>query len=175
MLCDECGKRPAKVHITKIINNNKTKLDLCEECANKYQKQHSFSFGIEPAFSIHNFLAGLLDDDFDMGQGVTIPAAADLRCGKCGLTFREFSKVGRLGCDRCYEIFRHKIEPLLARIHGNSVHAGKIPKHMGENIRYKKEIEDLRNELQSLVAEERFEEAAEVRDRIRDLEAKLKG
>ena len=155
MLCDECGKRPATVHITKIVNDHRTKLDLCEECAQKYKKQH-FSFSFEPTFSIHNFLAGLLEDEFDIdiGPGVTVPKTeTGLQCDKCGMTFVEFSRNGRLGCGQCYETFREKLKPLLKRVHGNYTHTGKVPKHLGENIRFKRELEDLRRELKNLVAE----------------------
>jgi len=175
VLCDECGERPATIHITKIVNNNRTKLNLCDQCAQKYQTQH-FSFSFEPTFSIHKFLAGLLDEDFDIGQGIKIPKTdAGLKCNKCGMTYAEFTRNGRLGCGECYETFRPKLKPLLNRIHGSSTHTGKIPKHLGENIRYKRELEDLRRELKNLVAEERFEEAAVVRDKIRELEKKVQG
>ncbi|NLO89051.1 MAG: hypothetical protein GX088_01755 [Clostridia bacterium] len=173
MLCDECGKRPARVHITKIVNDKRTKLDLCEECAQKHKTQH-FGFSFEPTFSIHSFLAGLLEDEF--GTGVTVPMAeTGLVCDMCGMSFAEFSRNGRMGCGQCYETFREKLKPLLKRIHGHYAHTGKIPKQLGENIRYKRELESLRRELETLVAEERFEEAAVVRDRIRELERRVQG
>jgi protein arginine kinase activator len=50
---------------------------------------------------------------------------------------------------------------------------GKIPARAGSFVRIKKEVEKLREELQRKVAEEAFEEAAELRDKIRKLEGKL--
>ena len=44
MMCQECQMRPATVHITKIVNNQKSQIHLCEECAK--QKQMSFSAGL---------------------------------------------------------------------------------------------------------------------------------
>ena len=173
MLCDECGKNEAKVHITKIVNGKKKTFNLCNECALEHQKKYMFGFNIEPSFSIHKFLAGLTED-LDLDQGVEYSPMGDRQCEKCGLTYKEFGKLGRLGCDRCYETFGKGLEPLLKRIHGNSMHTGKIPLNMGEHIRYKREIEQFKTELQTLVVNERFEEAAVLRDKIRDLETRLK-
>ena len=33
MHCDECGKNKSTVHLTEIVNNQITKLNLCESCA----------------------------------------------------------------------------------------------------------------------------------------------
>jgi protein arginine kinase activator len=50
---------------------------------------------------------------------------------------------------------------------------GKIPARAGSSIKAKKEVEHLREELQRRVTEEAFEEAAELRDKIRMLEGKI--
>ena len=60
MLCEECQKREATVHYTKVVNNQKTEYHLCEQCARE-KGELDFSWGFEPGFSIHNLLAGLLD------------------------------------------------------------------------------------------------------------------
>ena len=174
MLCEECGKNEARVHITKIINDKKKSINLCNECAAKHQKKHMIGFDLEPSFSIHTFLASLTED-MNLGQDVEYSPMGNRQCEKCGLTYKEFGKLGRLGCDQCYNTFRKGIEPLLKRIHGNSIHKGKIPLNIGEHIRRKREIEQLKEDLQVLVIKERFEEAAVMRDKIRELEAKLNG
>lgn len=33
MQCQECGKRPATLHFTKIVNGEKTEFRICESCA----------------------------------------------------------------------------------------------------------------------------------------------
>ena len=33
MLCQECNKRPATLHFTKIVNGEKTEFHICESCA----------------------------------------------------------------------------------------------------------------------------------------------
>ena len=72
------------------------------------------------------------------------------------------------------------MDPLLEKIHGNNVHVGKTPLTVLEEEKKtrdpeEEELDKLRSELQVLVAEERFEEAAIVRDKIRELEARIEG
>jgi protein arginine kinase activator len=176
LICDECKKRPTKVHITHIVNGHKTKLSLCEECAQKYQKK--IPNMADANFAVHKFLAGLLDEELDMG--VSPRVKPETTCPGCGLTYADFSAHGRLGCGECYNAFQNKIDPLLVKIHRRNVHAGKFPQAVSgeeftEEAHTHKELERLRSELQMLVDEERFEEAATTRDRIRELESQIEG
>ena len=61
----------------------------------------------------------------------------------------------------------------MRRIHGNSQHIGKVPARSGEKVRLKKQIEALKAKLQEAVAAEKYEEAAEIRDSIKELEKQL--
>ena len=69
---------------------------------------------------------------------------------------------------------------MLVKIHRKNVHAGKFPQvavdqEYTEEANSHRELDRLRNEMQVLVEEERFEEAATTRDRIRELEEQIKG
>ncbi len=172
MLCEECQLRPATVHITKIINNLKSELNLCEECAKGYKDE--WGLGIQPAFSIPKFFAGLLDEEAGFGTGISQGYRQESKCDRCGQTYSEFTQTGRLGCNRCYAIFGKRLDPLLRRIHGSIRHTGKVPGRAGGKLRLKREVESLRAELEQLVAQEEFEKAAEVRDKIREVEKKLR-
>lgn len=166
--CDECKKRPATVHITKIHNNKKTELHLCEECARKYQKNQEFAINFEPNFSLHKFLSSLFE-----GSLLDVEPEVSVQCPNCRLTYEQFGKTGSFGCSECYKAFGEKLDPLLRRIHGNSRHAGKVPKRAGGNMWVKREVDQLRRELQSAIQVEAYEKAAEIRDKIRKLEEKL--
>ncbi|MGB9791555.1 MAG: UvrB/UvrC motif-containing protein [Thermacetogeniaceae bacterium] len=168
MFCEECGKRPATVHFTQIINNKKTELHLCEECARRHQ-EIPFSFNFEPNFSIHKFLAGLMDGALP----VQMPVVEVPRCPNCGLTYTQFGQIGRFGCSECYKAFGKGLEPLIRRIQGNDRHTGKVPRRAGGKLSCLREIERLRAELQEAVRQEAYEKAAELRDRIRQLEKEL--
>lgn len=167
MWCERCKERPATVHVTKIINNQKTELHLCEVCAQETGSELGFLF--EPNFSFHNLLAGLLENEIGFKSsplGNTAPDTED-KCPACGLTFSDFRQVGRLGCSECYKSFGPGLDPLLRRIHGHTVHTGKAPKRTGGQVRARKEIEELRKRLQEAIKREAYEEAARIRDEIR--------
>lgn len=170
MLCDECGIRPASVHITKIVNSKKSQLNLCEECASGYQ--HQLGSYLEPNFSLNKFLAGLLNYDKSFDSKVH-PLQSLTKCSQCGQSYSQFAQSGKLGCEKCYEIFGGYVEPLLKRVHGSQIHKGKYPKRTGDLVRIKRELQNLKTLLNELVAKEEFEEAAKIRDQIRDLERDL--
>ncbi|HEX3015248.1 MAG TPA: UvrB/UvrC motif-containing protein [Desulfobacteria bacterium] len=163
MYCDECKKNLATVHVTKIINGKKFEGHLCAECAQKDQIK-----GFENvSFAIPNFLTAL----FNLTPELEQPVVKDeVTCDNCGLSFEQVTKLGRLGCNECYTKFADKLEPLLRRIQGSGQHLGKVPLRRGGSIRRRKELNDLRTRLQQAVAREEFEQAASIRDQIRQLE-----
>lgn len=171
MICQICNNRPANVHMTKIINGVKNELHICEQCAREQGLEITPQIsGYDVPFSFSSILAGLMD--MGAGGGLTYAQQKQIKCQGCGLDYDDFKNTGRLGCSRCYETFGEKLEPLLKRIHGNTLHTGKVPKRTGGIIRIRKDIENLRNELKNAVENEQYEKAAEIRDRIKKLEGK---
>ncbi|MDP8259413.1 MAG: UvrB/UvrC motif-containing protein [Candidatus Gygaella obscura] len=171
MLCDICHKIEATVHLTEIVDGQITELHLCEHCA----KQKSMQ--MEQQFGLSDLLAGLVD----FGKAAEEKEDLKQKCPNCKLTYREFKKVGRLGCSQCYTTFRRYLEPLLKSIHGASHHLGKVPAHnqlkTKANTASRTEnnnLDDLKSRLQIVIAKEEFEQAAAIRDKIKDLEKKLK-
>lgn len=176
MQCQECGKRPATLHYTKIINGEKTEFHLCEVCAKgKGEEMSDFDGG----FSIHHLLSGLLNLDL---ESAAVPGAQSARkravnqgihCPTCGLTYQQFSKIGRFGCSGCYQAFADQLEPLFRRVHGHHHHRGKVPQRTGGKLKVRREVERLKQQLILRIQNEEFEEAARLRDRIRALQEKL--
>jgi protein arginine kinase activator len=169
MNCQECEKKPATLHFTKIVNGEKTEFHICETCA---REKGELIPGTVNGFSIHNLLSGLLNLDPSIADN-TGKQAPQLRCEKCGLTYSQFSKSGRFGCSSCYKHFEDRLDPLFRRVHGSTVHMGKVPKRSGQRIQYKREINDLRKELMQRIEWEEFENAAQLRDQIRELEKRI--
>lgn len=168
MLCDDCGKREATMHFTKIVNGNVTELHLCEECAKNHKE-----FEFDTSFSIHNFLTGLLDLDNVQASPFQIDYITGTKCEKCGLTYSKFKQIGKFGCSNCYNSFKEKLLPLFKRIHGHSNHIGKVPRRAGGVIRIKKEISRLKNQLQIAIRNEEYEKAAQIRDQIKELQSQI--
>ena len=163
MLCNICAKNQATVHLTEIIDDQITELHLCEECAQKKGAQ------MESHFGLSDLLAGLADLGTQFNK---TKIDAKLKCPKCGLTYEDFKKVGRLGCGECYTAFKEALAPLLKRIHGSTQHYGKAPKKAAKIVKAKNESQDLKERLQKAIQKEDFEEAAKLRDKIRELDKK---
>lgn len=169
MICQECGKRPATLHFTKILNGDKNEFHICENCA---REKGEMIPGTSNGFSIHNLLSGLLDFE---PSSMAASKSQTIRCEHCGLTYSQFSKLGRFGCGSCYQSFSEKLDPLFKRVHGNTVHVGKVPKRTGGLIQYKREIDSLKKEMTAHIEREEFEQAANIRDQIREIEKKIAG
>jgi protein arginine kinase activator len=92
-------------------------------------------------------------------------------CPGCGLSQMELRKVGRLGCARCYDEFGADLQATLERIHGAVRHKGRLPGQASTEDRDRLErIERLRSRLEEAIRSEQFEDAAELRDQLGQLE-----
>ena len=162
MLCNICGKNEATVHLTEIVNDKMTKLHLCEECAKDKGAE------MEEHFGMSDLLAGLAD----LGANLEPGTANEIKCPFCGFTYQDFKKVGRLGCGDCYEAFKKQLDPLLKRIHGANRHIGKVPLMAGKTVKENRTLQDVKAQLEKAIMAEEFEEAARLRDMIKELESK---
>ncbi|MCG3176264.1 MAG: Protein-arginine kinase activator protein [Candidatus Omnitrophica bacterium] len=171
MLCDECGKLKATVHLTEIVNEQITKLNLCEVCAKQKGSDAEQHFGIA------DLLAAL--SDVEAAAPAQGAAVSRVKCPSCGMAYEDFKKIGRLGCGDCYNAFRANLAPLLKRIHGAVQHMGKSPtpgllKEQKSLSKLQDDLNAAKQELQKAVKKEEFEEAAALRDKIKSLERKLR-
>lgn len=169
MKCQNCNSKEANVHVTKLINGVKSEMHLCEDCA-KHKQEFSIStvnFGFPMSFQ--NIVDGLFEVMGAPKQHINEVS----RCSVCGMSFEDFRSVGKVGCSNCYETFSANMLPLIKRVHGNISHTGKIPKRTGGLIKFKRDVEKLKEELKLLVANEEYEKAANIRDEIRTLENEL--
>ena len=147
MKCQQCPKL-ATLQITEVHGeSNFDELHLCDECAQKYLYETS------PKKKNARDLAG----------------APDKQCDQCGTKFVDFRNTGRLGCPHDYQAFQAELLPLLESIHNSTRHAGKTPRRPSQRVRTQ-ELARLRKDLQKAVTAEAYEEAARLRDRIRQLE-----
>jgi len=168
MFCQECHKNEANIHIIKSVDGKQTEEYLCEQCA---RKKEELDFSFEPEFSLHKLFASMLNQGF-LGNRESMLAAKS-QCPECGLSFAQFSQVGRLGCSGCFTAFEDSLKPLLRRIHASSTHTGKIPVRTQRRVKYKRELDRLKEQLQIKVQNEEFEEAAVLRDQIKAMEKDL--
>ncbi len=168
MLCQQCHKNEANIQIIKSVDGKQSEEFLCEQCA---REKEELDFSFEPQFSLHKLFASMLNQNLLESRAAR--HAAKNQCPECGLSFAQFSQIGRLGCRACFETFEDSLKPLLRRIHASSTHTGKIPLRTQRRVKYKRELDQLKEELQVKVQNEEFEEAAVLRDKIRAMEKDL--
>jgi len=168
MQCQLCGKRPAVVHFTEIVNNKKSDHHVCEKCAEERGYHVPL---LKSKFSVGDLLAGMVDQ---AGQGEETKVGR-VQCPRCNLVYSEFKESGRLGCSECYTTFRSQLRPLLRRIHGSTKHVGKAPARDSVRVALRREVQRLHEDLQHAIEHEEFENAAAIRDRIRAMEAQSAG
>tara|TARA_Y100000588_G_scaffold394936_1_gene518477 strand:+ start:12276 stop:12668 length:393 start_codon:yes stop_codon:yes gene_type:complete len=90
-------------------------------------------------------------------------------CQTCGLSPSDLKKHGRLGCPDCYTHLGDLILPMLDNMHKGDVHHGKVPRRAIERVSRNKFLVDLETSLKTAVEEERYEDAAEIRDKLHHL------
>ena len=95
------------------------------------------------------------------------------RCPECQISFGDFQRSGLLGCSYCYEHFSKSLIPTIKRVQGGLTHIGKIPIGASHEVVSKRKIDELKLKLKELIIEEKFEEAAVVRDQIQELKKSL--
>ncbi|HXE41856.1 MAG TPA: UvrB/UvrC motif-containing protein [Candidatus Baltobacteraceae bacterium] len=159
MQCSICKEKPATVHLTQIVGDKMQKLDLCEECAK--------AKGVnDPAgFALADLMLGLgASQEIDQSAG-----GAELKCPRCGFTQADFKKSGRLGCPECYKTFAEGLSGLLKSMHKGTRHVGKAPEALRASRETADKLKTLQKKLTKAIESEDFEQAAQLRDEIKQL------
>lgn len=161
MLCHVCQLNKATVHLTQIIDGNIKKVDLCEGCS----KQK----GVEDptGFSLTDLLLGLGSEKQEEQEDTEVKN--HLHCASCGYSEFELNKNGRVGCPNCYKVFKEGLEQLLKTMHKGVKHSGKVPVKLQAKRDYHLRIHALEERLNEAVLSERYEEAATLRDELKQI------
>ena len=176
MKCEACAKREATVAYTHIVDDVKKTMFLCSVCAG----ERAGDVPARPPSEGQDVPELVKEIKLELPNIEGPEEVGGLACSVCGTGYEEFKKAGRLGCYECYRAFAPQLERLLKRIHGASQHLGKAPiaeqpapakpSASGSHPLSADQLDQLRDELAKAVSEEAFEEAAQLRDRIRELE-----
>ncbi len=165
MICNICGSQEATIHLTEIVNSQMMEIHLCETCAQEKGTDFKTHFGLG------DLIGGLAGADPEAKPGKTLPSA---KCPECGLTYDDFGKNGRLGCAGCYTAFSKFLLPLIKRVQRSTTHVGKRPGNVSKNVSHAHDLRVLQDRLRKTVQMEEFENAAKIRDEIRQIEEKMK-
>lgn len=185
MKCDMCDQE-ATVFLTQIVDGKMTQVNLCDKCSK--EKGVTDPTGFQLA-------------DFLLGAGAqkktkTATATTEddtLACPECGFTRAHLKKIGRMGCPECYRTFADDLDAMLRAMHKGTRHVGKAPGRPAPPVststakrresvaepppakpavvNVKKRLAELKGAIEKAVAEERYEDAAKLRDEMRSLES----
>ena len=159
--CDKCGDA-ATVHMTEITGGKKLEKHLCEDCA------EAEGITIKTNVPISQLL-----EDFVLQTSDGMQETPELQCDLCGMTFAEYRDSALLGCPNDYEAFSPALTGMITRAQdGADQHVGKVPQRAGETMKRQNEILRLRAELKHAVQTENYEQAASLRDQIKQTEEK---
>lgn len=174
MFCERCKNSEATIHLSEVIKDMKSEVHLCESCAREVglnTKISNFSLSLPEMLTFLN-----VDEVTEYKDGK--------HCPTCGSDFLDYKRDGKLGCPECYNNLAEYLVPVLAGFHGDKRHIGKSPvfnENSGINEKVFKDekskmvnTDDLQSQLDSAVNEERYEDAAVLRDMIRDINMSLK-
>lgn len=159
MNCEFCKKNEATMHFKQAYNDQVKEVHLCQECAEEN------GFDVQSPMSLTDFLFGLEVQE-EVG-----PGGPDKECPNCHIHRSDFQKTSRLGCAVCYETFSGDLTPLLADMQKGTQHVGKVP----ASERISVGIVSIQRDLDEAVASQNFEEAARLRDAIREIKGNPRG
>lgn len=165
MKCDFCDSK-ATVFLTQLVEGKMKKVCLCEACA----KERGVT---DPTgFSLADVLMGGVTPETEAPLAAPAKSSGGGRaCPSCGFTLEDLRRVRRFGCSECYSTFREEVGHMVRGMHKGSVHSGKVPAGLMAKQVLNQRLEELRARLDQAILSESYEEAAGIRDEIRNLQA----
>lgn len=154
-LCDGCGGSTGRVRVYQSKGTDYLELWLCDACTDALGVEEA-----QPAFA--PTVAEIL--------GSFLGGSPSRSCPVCGTRFRNIRQTGSVGCSECYRVFRSRIQRLLDQSGLTEPHVGRYPVRLGSYKRLLLDREVLRERLSDALADEDYERAATIRDRMRALE-----
>jgi protein arginine kinase activator len=163
-MCDKCHfcGGPAVVHVTQVVNDSMQEISLCGYCAQK----HGMFDPDSSHLSILKNISGAL-----ISKMQAISFSPILSCSKCGFSLSNYKETGLVGCSECYfEMYDFMIKTV-ENLQKTTEHVGKISisghrKSLDRNDKVDSR-ESLEEDLKRAITEERYEDAARIRDRLR--------
>ena len=172
MVCENCKQRHAKVTVTQVQDGQKFTHHYCEVCAAQF---HPFHYDVqEEPISLQQFISNWFGSPIQQQVQNKQPQQTT-SCTKCGFTYRQFLKQGKFGCTQCYSTFYEHLPAIFEKLHGGTEHIGSVENKTSDTERLVQHIEELRQQIKQAIEQERFEDAASIRDQIKVLQASLQG
>jgi protein arginine kinase activator len=155
--CSDC-KKPIAVNYTEIVGDNITCTSMCADCPVLQRRLHGTS-------------------NFQLPEKI-LDSYAGLCCGTCGTTLDAIRMGTPLGCSECYEVFgdilvqelinTNRISQRMSNKKSTPIHIGRSP---GETTEMNPSLRllALNEALNETLTREDYEQAAWLRDQIKEL------
>ncbi len=158
MNCQNCNKNTATIHLTEITNGKRQEKHLCESCAQNDGITVSAQIPLNDL--LNNLLAAQPKDQ-------NVFNATSASCPKCNITIDDINEQSLLGCPEDYDVFSESLNKIIDKYQdGGKVHCGKVPQNECDKTTQESELENLKKALEEAVEQERYEDAARLRDEI---------
>lgn len=199
MLCQNCGKNEVNFRYTQVINGVKKEMALCDKCAKSLGLESlDFNMPINFSSFLGNFLNDALDTDFLTSFTKTGTLQCD-KCGMTYNEFVDNGKFGCSHCydifadtldsvlknihgssvhtgrrSRLSQADKKSVKADVEKIHPKKAEGTEKEENSkkistkGENAKEIK-IAKLNEELKQAIKEERYEDAAKIRDEIKKM------
>jgi len=145
------------INFSQLVNGEVENLNICQLCM--IQKDHTL---IPPKLTK---LLDLIENVYEN---------KNKKCSNCGIKFEEIIKSQRFGCDNCYKIFREQSIIIFKKCQFENKHIGKIPSTWEKEFLKQNasiQIALLKEEMRNAVFQEKYEEAAAIQNKIKEIEA----
>jgi possible transcriptional regulator len=194
MKCERCGK-DASVSVKAIVNGYEHDFYLCNDCLKKYTDMseengipneegfHKINLNNKKLESLIQKFIPSLDDMIDgyyeykynqnnhpysYMEGLNQKA-----CPNCG-NLESNIRNGIFGCKECYKLSDNLSRKVLKTYNNYDKYTGKFPKKDREFKQVALEIKNLQEKLDLSIATEDYEQAANLKEQIDDLNMKVK-
>lgn len=158
MNCQNCNKNTATIHLTEITNGKRREKHLCESCA------QSDGIAINAQIPLNDLLNNLLAAQ---PKEKSVFDSKNTSCPKCNITMDKINDQSLLGCPEDYDIFNESLNKIIDKCQdGGKVHCGKVPQNKYDETTQNLEMANLKQALDEAIRQERYEDAAQLRDKI---------
>jgi protein arginine kinase activator len=160
----------AAVHLVKIEGAEIVHRRLCPGCAELSVAEPDAAAVI---FALPGGVGNLLGRLAEQPEQQVAQEVGRRACPVCSTTISDLREGGLAGCATCYLTHMEAIDSVLFAGRQPRAYEGKVPRQAPAAFRLRQEILRLERMLGELVEDERFEEAAGVRDRLGELSSRI--
>lgn len=165
MLCQKCQTNLASVRYAEVVDGQVTEQQLCPGCVAALER------GVPSGFDLAG--AARPERKAARSRATAEQETEQVACAVCGIPLSTVVSQGRAGCPGCYSGFGERLIPTLQGLHRFTTHKGKAARAASVRDRLRTDLQSKRALLRSVLRAENYEEAARLRDEIRQLESGL--